>query len=158
MSTHTPLPLSSLLCYQQHRRGSGNAGAAGGSAAVAAATAAAAAASAAAAAGGGGTAAPGEHQPNAELYRTPNAWGTEREKERQAGGGGREPEQLPEHVFAIQMAKNQPWRDRLTVRLATDRGGGAGGEREGVNVARTLVFACVYLLCFWGERGRTVVV
>lgn len=52
---------------------------------------------------------------NPELYETSNAWGTAREKERVEGVGGREPEQLPEHVFAIQMAKNQPWRERLTV-------------------------------------------
>lgn len=52
---------------------------------------------------------------NPELYETSNAWGTAREKERAEGVGGREPEQLPEHVFAIQMAKNQPWRERLTV-------------------------------------------
>ncbi|CAM9905553.1 unnamed protein product [Ectocarpus sp. 8 AP-2014] len=69
---------------------------------------------AAAAAAGAAAAASGASKINPELYETSNAWGTAREKEREEGIGGREPEQLPEHVFAIQMAKNQPWRDRLT--------------------------------------------
>lgn len=54
-------------------------------------------------------------QAGTDLYRDADDWGTERERARTEGGGGRQPEQLPEHVFAIQMAKSQPWRDRLTV-------------------------------------------
>ena len=65
--------------------------------------------------GGGGGGNDPHHQAGAELYREADHWGTERERVRAEGGGGRQPEQLPEHVFAMQMAKNQPWKDRLTV-------------------------------------------
>lgn len=56
-----------------------------------------------------------QEEAGADLYRDADDWGTERERARTEGGGGRQPEQLPEHVFAIQMAKSQPWKDRLTV-------------------------------------------
>ncbi len=114
-----------FIIYHQRARGSGGvaAGGAGGgerrrgsaTSQQAAAAAAAAAAAGVGAGGAGSAAAAGANKINPELYETSNAWGTAREKARAEGVGGREPEQLPEHVFAIQMAKNQPWTERLTV-------------------------------------------
>lgn len=83
---------------------------------------------AAGAAGGGGGSDPSaptgaDHRPaNINAGGGGGGGGVERgsSRTRHRDPPSREPEQLPEHLFAIQMAKNQPWTERLTV-----------GERSG---------------------------